>query len=162
MFLEEKSFYTTFIPVLLVASIGSYINIKMRKRGDNIYDKNIDKGLPNPIIFMIVWPILYFLIAISTYLSLRDNTDSSSVRNIYLTFYIQLAINMAWSFFGFVNPIISTVLILCMIIVSLFQLYFMYQAVKESESSLTKYSYTMFIPYIVWLCFATYLSWKVM
>jgi tryptophan-rich sensory protein len=90
-----------------------------------------------------VWPILYILMAISAYITYQ---------RVYKLFYIQLLFNTAWSwiFFFFHLPIIALVDIYVLIIINIFILFKMFKI-----NNLAGYLY---IPYIVWLCFASYLN----
>ena len=98
---------------------------------------------PSGYVFGIVWPILYILMAISAYITLQK---------VYQLFYIQLLFNTAWSwiFFYFQLPLIALVDIYVLIIINIYILFKMFNI-----SNIAGYLY---IPYIVWLCFASYLN----
>ena len=106
---------------------------------------SLNKSELNPpgYVFGIVWPILYILTAISAYITFQK---------VYQLFYIQLLFNTAWSwiFFYFHLPLIALVDIYVLIIINIYILFKMLNI-----SNIAGYLY---IPYIVWLCFASYLN----
>ena len=106
---------------------------------------SLNKSELNPpgYVFGIVWPILYILMAISAYITFQK---------VYQLFYIQLLFNTAWSwiFFYFQLPLIALVDIYVLIIINIYILFKMFNI-----SNIAAYLY---IPYIVWLCFASYLN----
>jgi tryptophan-rich sensory protein len=73
-------------------------------------------------------------------------------QKVYQLFYIQLLFNIAWSwiFFYFHLPLIALVDIYVLIIINIYILFKMFNI-----SNIAGYLY---IPYIVWLCFASYLN----
>ena len=107
--------------------------------------QNLNKSNLNPpgYIFGIVWPILYFLMSISAYRTF------SSIKNL---FYIQLILNTIWSwlFFSFHMPLISLIDINLLIFLNIFILFKMLKV--------DIFSGVIYLPYIMWLVFASYLN----
>ena len=107
--------------------------------------QNLNKSNLNPpgYIFGIVWPILYFLMSISAYRTFN------SIKNL---FYIQLILNTIWSwlFFSFHMPLISLVDINLLIFLNIFILFKMLKV--------DIFSGVIYLPYIMWLVFASYLN----
>lgn len=108
--------------------------------------KTLNKPLlsPPPILFPIVWTILYIVMGISYYLAGNEDT-----KKIY---YAQLIVNLLWSIFFFVLrwylfSFIWLLLLLYLIIVMMKKFY------KYNELS----SYLL-IPYLIWVTFAGYLN----
>lgn len=95
---------------------------------------------PSPIVFAIVWPILYFLIAYSLY---KNNNKT-------LTYYKSLIINYfsnqiyTFLFFIIKSPFIAFIDTVIVFISSLF----LYNEIKKKS----------LIPYIIWNLFALILS----
>ena len=107
--------------------------------------QNLNKSNLNPpgYIFGIVWPILYFLMSISAYRTFN------SIKNL---FYIQLILNTIWSwlFFSFHMPLISLIDINLLIFLNIFILFKMLKV--------DIFSGVIYLPYIMWLIFASYLN----
>ena len=100
---------------------------------------------PPPIVFPIVWTVLYSIIAITLYKFI----DNKSIRNIII---LNLVINIIWPilFFRFELFLFSSIW-LCLIIVTL-----IVELVKLYKES--KVFAFLNIPYLLWLFFALYLN----
>lgn len=111
---------------------------------------------PPGFLFPIVWTILYILMGISIYMILTyDNKNELliSTKNVCIAlFIIQLIMNFFWSiiFFGYklYLPAFFWLLILLAIVIILTILSFKINRVAS----------LMFIPYILWMTFASYLN----
>ncbi len=104
---------------------------------------------PPPIIFPIVWTILYILMGISYFLATKDVEKNKELDQIYL---LQLLVNFLWPIIFFVLEMYFTaflwiVLLLILVIVM----------IKELLKN-NKISGYLQIPYLIWLLFATYLN----
>lgn len=104
---------------------------------------------PNRI-FPIAWSILYVCMGVS--IGLVINSDSNRKKFLITLFFIQLLLNFAWSFFFFVyqNPLLGAIDIL------LLEGMIIYYACKVYPVS--RVSAWLFVPYILWIAFATYLN----
>ena len=146
MFLSDHIFdfrrNSMVISVLLAAILGGLASTN--SAADPWY-LSLDKSELNPpgYVFGIVWPILYILMMVSAYLAHR---------RIFAFFIIQLILNAAWSwlFFRFQMPLIALLDIYLLIILNMYILFLMY---KEN-----KLAFFLFIPYVVWISFASYLN----
>uniref|UniRef100_UPI0040575F34 Fe-Mn family superoxide dismutase n=1 Tax=Alistipes sp. TaxID=1872444 RepID=UPI0040575F34 len=143
-----KKFLAYFIPILLafaVGALGSYI------QGDALvewYPYLVKSpATPPAIVFPIAWGILYILIGISagTMLSKGD----MSVLRLWL---LQLLLNFLWSvcFFALRSPFMGLLVILALD-VTVFA-YIVYTTGRRSAAA------WLFVPYMLWLIFATYLN----
>jgi tryptophan-rich sensory protein len=119
----------------------------------NQWYKNLKKApfTPPSYVFGIVWPILYTLMAISTYL-VWTNEKCYPYCSAITFFLIQLFFNLIWTtlFFKLNMPklaLLDTVLILGFTIFT-FQKYF----------KINKIAAYILIPYIAWLCLAFILN----
>ena len=119
---------------------------------DKTFYKNINKPFfaPSPILFPIVWTILYILLAISIYLIYRDNKFSET-KSYNKTLIINYIANQAFQFFFFTikSPFLA---LIDTIIVFISSLYLYYESKK-----LNKTSSKLIIPYIIWNGFASIL-----
>lgn len=89
---------------------------------------------------------------ISLYFVAREGIDTIPVRNGIIIFAAQLIVNVFWSyaFFGLQSPIFGLVTILLLIILVLATIYYFYRVSRIAAFLL--------IPYIAWVCIATYLN----
>lgn len=103
---------------------------------------------PPSYLFPIVWSILYLLIGISYYIYRKNN-------NSYLTiklYYIQLILNYLWSIIFFIFKL-RTLAAIWIILLAIIIIYLMLKYYKEEKTS-----FYLFIPYILWVLYATYLN----
>ena len=134
--------FTLVVAVILAAVVGSMASTSAST--DSWY-LLLNKSELNPpsYVFGLVWPILYILMMVSAFLAHKK---------IFSTFIIQLFFNAAWSwlFFRFQMPLIALLDIYLLIAINIYILNLMY---KEN-----KLSFFLFIPYVVWISFASYLN----
>ena len=130
------------IAVILAAMIGS---LASTQASSDLWYLSLNKSELNPpsYVFGIVWPILYVLMMISAYLAYKK---------IYGIFLIQLVFNAAWSwlFFRFQMPLISLIDIYLLVALNLYITALMYRE--------NKLAFILFIPYVFWISFASYLN----
>jgi len=137
------------IPLLLGSLIGNI------GRPDKWYNNKLKKPELNPpnYIFPIVWTILYLMIGISYYLALSKTND---IKNWILPI-LHLLLNFSYSpmFFYFRELLLSSILTTLILFTGLM---IIYQFSILDKSLISTY---LLIPYIIWLCFANYLSWSI-
>ncbi|MFZ4773252.1 MAG: TspO/MBR family protein [Chlamydiia bacterium] len=117
----------------------------------NLYKPTIT---PPPIVFMIVWPILYVLIAFAgarIYLSHKEERVSA-----LKVWAAQLLVNglYSFSFFYLESPIlgfINTVVLFLLVAILLMKTF-----------QLDRKAFLCLTPYAAWICFATLLSFMIM
>jgi tryptophan-rich sensory protein len=104
--------------------------------------------------FPIVWPILYFLMAISVWLIWE--APPSSLRTLALAaFAIQLLLNAVWSpiFFGNHNLLAGLIVILLLVV-----------AIAVTIATAIKVNYfaaALLLPYLAWILFAAALNGRI-
>lgn len=108
---------------------------------------------PPPILFPIVWTILYVLIGIAAarvYLS--KDLDSSSALKFY---WLQLAVNILWPliFFGFKLYAFAAIWLLILIVLIIIT------TVKFFR--IDKVAGILMLPYLAWCLFALYLNFSI-
>ena len=134
--------FTLIVAVILAAVVGSMASTSA---GTDSWYLLLNKSDLNPpsYVFGIVWPILYILMMVSAFLTHKK---------IFSIFIIQLFFNAAWSwlFFRFQMPLIALLDIYLLIAINIYILNLMY---KEN-----KVAFFLFIPYVVWISFASYLN----
>ena len=140
MFFSSK--FSVFVYVILALIIGG---LASANTADDVWYQTLIKSPLNPpgYVFGIVWPILYLLMSISAFRTF------DATKNLFL---IQLLFNALWSwlFFAFQMPFIALLNIWLLIYLNIkINLKMFYQ---------DKLSGLLFIPYILWLFFASYLN----
>ena len=134
--------FTLVVAVIFAAAIGSMASTTA---GTDSWYLSLNKSELNPpsYVFGIVWPILYILMIVSAFLAYKK---------VFLFFIIQLFFNATWSwlFFRFQMPLIALLDIYLLIAINIYILNLMY---KEN-----KLSFFLFIPYVFWISFASFLN----
>lgn len=146
-----------FISILLCQATGIVSSLLSNISGNDWFEK-LKKPIwfPPNYLFGIVWSILYLLMGISLWLIWKSNYDKEKKDKAILFFLFQLTANFLWSiiFFRFHLPIVAQIDILIMlnlIIITAIKFY-----------PISKMAAFLFIPYIVWVCFATILNMSIL
>ncbi|HET7099063.1 MAG TPA: TspO/MBR family protein [Patescibacteria group bacterium] len=110
---------------------------------------------PPSWVFGPAWTILYILMAISFYLVWRKGIKIKKVKQAIIVFFIQLALNLAWSpiFFGAHNVLLA-------LIVIIFMIFYIVKTIRLF-SKIDKTAAYLLYPYIAWVSFATLLNFSV-
>jgi translocator protein len=120
---------------------------------NNNWYKNLNKSSLTPPnwVFGIVWPILYTLLAISFIFTFTSKKCKGLCTPLKF-FIIQMILNLSWTtiFFKYNLPIISLIVIILIIFFTILT--------YKSMSSINKFASYLLLPYLFWLCFATYLN----
>lgn len=105
---------------------------------------------PPNIVFPIAWSILYLCMGLSAGFVILS--ESAKKRSIITLFVLQLFFNFTWSilFFYLQNPLAG------MINIIILDIFVIWYAIKSYQASKT--ASILFIPYILWLLFASYLN----
>lgn len=135
-----NAFYI-FLPITLGSLVGLLISNFMD------YEILIKPPLAPPkIVFPIAWSIIYLLMGISYYFYKRRTNDKN------LIYYIQLIVNLLWSIIFFILKW-RFISILWIILLD----YLVILTMKKFKEY-NKVSVYLFIPYLLWILFATYLT----
>ena len=127
---------------------GSIVGLIINKSIDYNYLVNPPLSPPS-YLFPIVWSILYLLIGTSYYIYRKNNNDDPLTIRLY---YIQLILNCLWSIIYFTLKL-RTLAVIWIIVLAITIIYLMIRFYKEERTS-----FYLFIPYILWVLFATYLN----
>ena len=140
MFISNK--YSIFVFVFFALLLGG---LSSSYTANDLWYQELNKSSLNPpgYVFGIVWPILYILMSISAFRTFIET------RNLFL---LQLFFNAIWSwlFFAFHMPVIALLNIWLLIALNIKLTINMFRV--DSMSGF------LFVPYIVWLFFASYLN----
>ena len=125
--------------ILVPVSLGAIVGFL------TVPDANNDSILP-PIVFPIVWTILYTLMGISSYLIYEDTNE---IPKIYI---IQLIVNLLWSFIFFKFKLFTVAFIWILLLILLVII-----MIRDflSKNKLAGY---LQIPYLIWLFIAAILN----
>lgn len=129
-----------------IVAILVLLSMIFTKNTMDLYEDIIKPDIaPKPIVFPIVWTILYTLVAITLYRCY----DNKSIRNIII---LNMVINVIWPilFFRFEMFIFSAIWLVLIIITLILALLKIYKTDK-------KFAYIN-LPYLFWLFFALYLN----
>lgn len=103
-------------------------------------------------VFGIVWPVLYVLMGIAGWLIFRSGIEKNIKRNALILFFVQLGLNFIWSivFFGgnMLWSALAIIIVLDIVVISAIVYYY----------KISKWASILFIPYSIWILFATYLN----
>ena len=133
------------ISILITAICGSYFT----KKNMNTYKK--PKAAPPSFVFPIVWTILYIILffAFANVIQKHD----------YITigvFAINLLLNILWCYlyFELKNPVYAFI---CIIALLLTNFIILFRTIKLTRDV---YLVILFMPYTLWLLFASYLNFS--
>ena len=132
---------SVFVFVFLTLIIGGFAS----SQSLDIWYVNLVKSDLNPpgYIFGIVWPILYLMMSIAAYRTFEITKNP---------FFIQLIFNAMWSwlFFFFQMPFMA--------LINIWLLIYLNTVLTIKMYKLDKFSGLIYVPYVIWLLFASYLN----
>jgi benzodiazapine receptor len=147
-----KTVATYLISILVSFAAGATGSLATAPNIPSWYS-NLEKPFLNPPnwVFGPVWSILYLLIGISLAIIITTNIKSN-MASTYFWFAGQLVLNTLWSivFFGLHSPEYGIVIIIGLIISIIMTIRSFYPINKTAAALL--------LPYLLWVCFATYLN----
>lgn len=106
---------------------------------------------PPDFVFPIVWNILFFLIALSLFIS-WTHASKKARKAIAWAFAANLVLNVLWSavFFWLRNPLLALIEIFFLLASIMIMMYIVYKI-----NALSAY---LLLPYLLWVCFAIVLN----
>ena len=145
-FLEKDRLFNKKLSVFLFTFLALILGgLSSSNTAEDIWYQELTKSSLNPpgYVFGIVWPILYVFMSISAY---------RAFNSIYKIFYVQLFFNTIWSwlFFAFNMPVIA--------LIDIWLLIFLNIKITITLFKIDKISTFLYVPYVLWLCFASYLN----
>jgi benzodiazapine receptor len=106
---------------------------------------------PPGYIFSIVWPLLYFSLAIFGYRLYKKSIDLS-INILFKLYCVQMILNWLWSPIFF-NLHLSGIALLILMVTIIINLYLILKLIK-----LNIRDWYIISPYFLWICFAGYLN----
>ena len=150
-----KKFLAYFIPVLLCFGVGISASLAQADSIVNWYPFLNKPALTPPnFVFPVAWSILYICMGISIgHIILLHTPAKWSFIKIFI---IQLLLNFTWSivFFFLQNPLLGFINIIALLFFIVFY--------EVRTYPVSKLSSLLFIPYILWVAFASYLNFYIL
>ena len=163
----------TFTIILLPLVIGLSIGAIYGKNWNDPKYRNLKKPSYNPpsYVFGIVWPILYLAIGIIYSYALYDYKKSNAKATTFvyykeLKYWVIPMLALLFNFLyvpvffgenGLFNGFVIIILSLVFAILTMIQFYLQ----SNYNNSIKYYAIVALLPYVVWLSFASYLSYNI-
>ncbi len=147
---KVKTYVISILIPLIVGGLAAFLT----RNNMMLYEEIVKPPLaPPPILFPIVWTILYVLMGISSArVKLQEKTQKKLVTEAMTVYWVQLGFNFFWSLIFFnARAFLAAFLWL----IALWTL-ILYMILKFSKIDLT--AAIMNIPYLLWVTFAGYLN----
>lgn len=144
----------TLIKSILIPLLAGFVGYLL-SGGTEIYSSiNKPSFAPPSLIFPIVWTILYILMGISFYIIINSQNKENKEKAVVI-YFIQLALNIIWPliFFKFNLFFIAFLWVLLLLGFVIYMTYLFYKINPKAAY--------LQIPYILWLSFASILSYAV-
>ena len=146
----------TLIKAIAIPLLVGVVAGLLSRNGMDVFEM-VNKPLLSPpaFLFPIVWTILYILMGISAYLILKSDANLEGKTKALKIYIYQLGVNFLWPifffnfkwyFFSFLWILLLWVLIIVMI---------------REFSRISKTAGYLLIPYLLWVTFATYLTFAI-
>jgi len=151
---KKRSFILILIIILVLLGVGGFGALFTANPEGSLWYQQVKAQITPPgYIIGIVWNILYVLIGISIYLSLKNKTkDKETSKKLILIWSINLIANALWTYFFFKmqNPILALMDLILIAITCLMLIILNWKIHRTSAY--------LIIPYLLWLCFAGLLN----
>jgi len=153
-----KKFFT-FIFAMVISFIPGIIGMIFTPYGDsNVWYNALEKSVltPQGWVFGVAWTILYFLLGIALYLIIVKEKTRINKSHAYWLFFGQMLLNTLWSyvFFGAHMAALALLVLVMLIVVSIYM--------ERAFRPISRTAAYLVWPYIIWMCFATYLNASIM
>ncbi len=153
--LKHRRLWTYLFWILSAEAVGGLVSWLTRE-GMELYKTQVVKPAisPPPIVFPIVWGLLYALMGIGmarVVLSARSEERSDAIQ-VYL---LQLAVNFAWSIIFFQLRSYGGALIVLLLLLALIVWMILRFRRVDRPAALLQ------IPYVLWVAFAAWLNYGV-
>lgn len=107
---------------------------------------------PPPIVFPVVWAVLYAIMGISAYLIYNAGVHKVKKKTALFVYFVQLFVNFMWSIIYFkFNSLIGGALLIVVLDILVILMIYLFKKIRPFAAYLN-------YPYFAWLIFATYLN----
>lgn len=155
------------LAVIAVAAAGGWLT----DTGGWYQSLNFPAWMPPNFLFSIVWTVIFVLAAIAALIIFNIRPASGRRRAIMVGFIINGLLNVGWSYLFFVRhglwAAVIEALWLSLSVVCLILLIWPHHETEEEvygvarKKSLNRLAAALFLPYLVWSAFATYLTYAI-
>ena len=131
-----------------VVGIGACLGL-ITQSGMGLWYDSLQKSAltPPPVVFAVVWPILYMMIGVTGWL-----LWAGRIHALKKLFIAQLLLNWSWTPLFFYGHAVTAAL-LCLVLLSVVCLIFLWRSWHIARPACL-----WMIPYVLWVLFATYLN----
>ena len=148
-----------FVFAMIVSFIPGIIGVFFTPHGaSNVWYNALSKSFLTPAgwVFSVAWTILYILLGVALFLVISNKNTKLDKSHAYWLFFGQMVLNALWSiiFFGWHMPALALLTLVMLIVVSIFM--------ARAFRPISKAAAYLVWPYIIWMCFATYLNATIM
>ncbi|QPS71786.1 TspO/MBR family protein [Lactococcus garvieae] len=144
-----------FLIIIFIIAVEAIGGLSSLLAGDikSIYNSlSLPPLAPPDYLFGIVWPILYALIAVAGFLVFQNLPTRKTEAQTALYFYVsQLFLNFIWSIIFFKGYFWLGVLVIIVLDIVVY-------LCMRKFFKINQLSGILFLPYFVWILFATYLT----
>ena len=155
--LKEKRDWIRLVASILICQAAGGIGSLFTATSMGTWYQQLEKPelTPPGWVFGVVWPTLYLLMGIALYLIWRRPRQGREEQTALVWFFVQLVLNIAWSwfFFGLRLPLFG-LLEIALLWLALF-------ITIGTFFRLSKIAALLLVPYILWISFAAYLNWSI-
>lgn len=132
-----------------IGALSSFISMFGRDNFENAIKPPLN---PPTWLFPIVWTILFLLMGISAYLVYKSDSDDEAKTKALTAYGVQLLINFFWPiiFFNLSAYLFASIWIIILLISIIIMIKLFYD--------IDRCAAYLQIPYLIWVCFATYLT----
>jgi len=141
------------ICIILTYFVGFIGSIFTSEGASSSWYQSIKPSITPPsYVFLIVWNILFFLIALSLYFAWISSNPKQKIE-VGIIFAVNFILNISWSiiYFSLKNPLFALINIFAIIISII--------AIMITVKRIDIKSYYLLYPYLIWICFATLLNY---
>lgn len=148
-----KEYRGLIISILVPLGLGLLVGLLTNSSVSSLVNLNLPRFQPPSILFPIVWTILYVLMGISAYLI--DTSYSCYSGTCLIIYYVQLLVNLLWSFIFFVLDLrlFAFIWILLLDVLVIYMIW-CFLGVNKKAAYLQ-------LPYLLWILFATFLNFSI-
>ena len=148
-----KEYKGLIISILIPLGLGLLVGLLTQNGVSNLENLVLPSFQPPGWVFAVLWPILYTLMGISSYLI--SSTYSCYGSTCLIIYYVQLVVNLLWPIIFFVLDL-RLFAFIWIIVLDILVIYMIWCFLGVNK----KAAYLQ-IPYLLWLLFATFLNFSI-
>jgi len=147
--------YTSLVIAIVICQLAGIVGSLFTTPAIPTWYANLNKPnfAPPNWVFAPVWTTLYLLMGISLFLIWNVRSGKGAVRRPVMTFFVQLALNVLWSylFFGLRSPLLG--------LIDIVALWFSIAITTVFFFRVSRVAASLLIPYFAWVSIASCLNY---